>query len=121
MNTQGETKGDRIHIARKNANLTMDELGKSVGVSKATIKRYESGEISNIPSDKIELIAQATGVTESYIMGWDTLKKENASFHSKILKDKITLDMISMYYELNKSDQKIIREMISRLANKKDW
>ena len=54
------TKGKNISEARKNAGLTMEELGKMVGVSRATIKRYESGEIANIPDDKIEKIAKAT-------------------------------------------------------------
>ena len=34
------TKGKNISEARKNAGLTMEELGKIVGVSRATIKRY---------------------------------------------------------------------------------
>ena len=80
------TKGKNISEARKNAGLTMEELGKMVGVSRATIKRYESGEIANIPDDKIEKIAKATKVSEAFLMGWDTLKKENAAFHARILK-----------------------------------
>lgn len=113
------TKGERIFNARKNANLTLDELGKKVGVSKATIKRYETGEITNIPSDKIELIAEATGVTCNYIMGWEELKKENASFHARILKDTEIQEMIKEYYTLDEADKELIKNMISSLAKKK--
>ena len=65
------TKGDRIHQLRLAKGLTMEELGKKVGVSKPTIKRYEAGIIDNIPSDKIEAIANALETTPAYIMGWD--------------------------------------------------
>lgn len=64
-------RGDRIRILRTEHNLTMEELGIKVGVGKATIKKYENGTINNIPSDKIELLAQALETTPEYIMGWD--------------------------------------------------
>lgn len=113
-------KGKKIHEARKNAGLTLEELGKRVGVSKATIKRYETGEISNIPSDRIESIAQATGVSESFIMGWEHLKSENAEFHASVLKDFELLEMIRKYKSLSPSGQQLVKNMIDELSAKKD-
>ena len=46
-------KGDRIKKLRNELGLTLEEVAKKVGTSRQTIQRYESGEISNIPSDKI--------------------------------------------------------------------
>lgn len=114
------TKGKNIYDARKKAGLTLEELGKKVGVSKATIKRYETGEIPNIPSDRIELIAKATGVSESFIMGWDSLVESNAEFHASILKDKELQEMIRKYNQLNESEKTIIKSMIDSLIAKKD-
>ena len=113
-------KGKNIFKARTNAGLTLRELGNKIGVSGATIKRYESGEITNIPSDKIEAIAKATGTSCAYIMGWSELQKENANFHARILKDSDVLEMIKEYYKLNETDMMLARNMISSLANKKD-
>lgn len=112
------TKGKNILEARKNAGLTMEELGKIVGVSRATIKRYESGEISNIPDDKIEKIAKATKVSEAFLMGWDTLKKENAAFHARILKDAELQGSIKDFLTLDKTDQELINNMIQSLKRK---
>ena len=109
------TKGKNILEARKNAGLTMEELGKIVGVSRATIKRYESGEITNIPDDKIEKIAKATKVSEAFLMGWDTLKKENAAFHARILKDAELQELIKDFLTLDKIDQELIKNMIQSL------
>ena len=109
------TKGRNILEARKNAGLTMEELGKMVGVSRATIKRYESGEIANIPDDKIEKIAKATKVSEAFLMGWDTLKKENAAFHARILKDAELQELIKDFLTLDKTDQELIKNMIQSL------
>ena len=112
------TKGKNILEARKNAGLTMEELGKMVGVSRATIKRYESGEIANIPDDKIEKIAKATKVSEAFLMGWDTLKKENAAFHARILKDAELQELIKDFLMLDKTDQELITNMIQSLTRK---
>lgn len=112
-------KGRNIYEARKSAGLTLEELGKKVGVSKGTIQKYEKGEISNIPSDRIEKIAHATGTTEAFIMGWETLKEENASFHASILKDKDLLDMIAKFRQLSDDDKQLINNMINSLLNKK--
>ena len=112
------TKGKNILEARKNAGLTMEELGKMVGVSRATIKRYESGEIANIPDDKIEKIAKATKVSEAFLMGWDTLKKENAAFHARILKDAELQELIKDFLTLDKADQELIKNMIQSLKRK---
>lgn len=110
-------KGKKIHEARKNAGLTLEELGKLVGVSKATIKRYETGEITNIPSDRIEAIAKATGVSESFIMGWEHLKKENAEFHASILKDARLLELIRKYSLLPEDKKILVENLIDGLSN----
>lgn len=62
--------GKRIHDERVNLGLTLEELAKVVGVSRQTLSRYETGVISNIPSDKIESISGALKTTPAYLMGW---------------------------------------------------
>jgi len=65
------TIGKRMRLARINNEKTLEEVAKAVGVSRQTIQRYETGIISNIPSDKIESIAKALNVTPGYLMGWE--------------------------------------------------
>ena len=65
------TIGDRIKNMRKQKDLTLEELGKMVGVSKVTIFKYEGDKI-NIPSDRIERLADVLGCTPGYLMGWET-------------------------------------------------
>ena len=62
--------GDRIHDLRTARKLTMEELGSKVGVGKGTIKKYEDGSIKNIPSDKVEALADALETSPEYLMGW---------------------------------------------------
>lgn len=61
----------KIKNRRKELSLTMLEVAQKVGVSEATVSRWESGDIANMRRDKIALLANALQVTPSYIMGWD--------------------------------------------------
>ena len=66
-----KTIGERIKDLRTKKCQTLEEVGKFIGVSRATVQRYESGKIPGIPSDKIELLAVFFNVTPAYIMGWE--------------------------------------------------
>lgn len=62
---------DLVNKRREQLGLTMEELGTKVGVSKATIQRWESGEIKNVRRDKIAKLANALETTPAYLMGWE--------------------------------------------------
>lgn len=72
------TIGKRIKKLRTNANISQVDFAKSIGVSKQTLYKYENDIITNIPSDKIELIAEKTNTTPAYIMGWELGDEEIA-------------------------------------------
>ena len=61
---------DRIKQAREKSGITQVDLAVKIGVSKQTLYKCENGVITNIPSDKIEQIAELTGVSPAYLMGW---------------------------------------------------
>lgn len=65
-----------VSTRRLQLKLTMEELGNKVGVSKATVQRWESGEITNVRRDKIAKLAQALEVTPAYLMGWEDTKND---------------------------------------------
>lgn len=63
-----DTIGMRLKEARRNKQMTLDEVAKIVGVSRATIQRYESGTIANIPPDKLSILAQIFGTNIDYLI-----------------------------------------------------
>ena len=63
-------KGERIKELREGKNITQTELADMIGKTKQNIYKYENGIITNIPSDKIELMAEKLDVSPAYIMGW---------------------------------------------------
>lgn len=65
------TIGTRIKELRTKNKKTLDELALSANTTRQTIYKYENGIITNIPSDKIEKIANYLNVSPAYLMGWD--------------------------------------------------
>ena len=62
--------GDTIKKYRLSSNMTLDEVAQRIGVSRQTMSRYETGVIANIPSDKIEAIANVFDISPAILMGW---------------------------------------------------
>ena len=56
---------------RKELGMSMQELGDRIGVSKATISRYESGQIEKLPVTYLTPIAEALQVDPMYLLGSD--------------------------------------------------
>ena len=63
--------GARIKQARINAGFSVEELAKKIGKNRATIYRYESGEIADLPTTILEPLAKALGTTPAQLMGWE--------------------------------------------------
>ena len=64
------TVGQRIRTRREELNIGQTELADKVGISKQTLYKYENDIVTNIPSDKIEKIADHLDTTPNYLMGW---------------------------------------------------
>lgn len=71
--------GERIKYRRKQLGLSAEQIAAELGVSPATVYRYESNEIMNMRIDKLEPIAKALYTTPAYLMGWDDTADAHAS------------------------------------------
>lgn len=63
--------GQRIKERRKEMKISVDELSELLGKNRATIYRYEKGEIESLPISILKPIAKALGTTPSYLIGWE--------------------------------------------------
>lgn len=61
--------GNRIHNARSEKKLTLQDIADDIGVAKSTVQRYEAGTIDNIKLPVIEAIARSIGVNPAWILG----------------------------------------------------
>ena len=65
------TVGERIKKIRQDNAISQTDPANACKISKQTLYKYENNIITNIPSDKIELIADYLSVSPALIMGWE--------------------------------------------------
>lgn len=65
------TIGERIKLARLALGYSAEQVAAFLGVSPATIYRYENGDIAKLPSKHIKPLAEFLCVTPSYLMAWE--------------------------------------------------
>lgn len=62
--------GDRMKESRLKLGYSAEQVAEHLGISPATIYRYENGDISKLPSKYIKPLADYLCVTPAYLMGW---------------------------------------------------
>lgn len=62
--------GARIKQRRLELGLSAEQLGKKINKNRATVYRYESNDIENLPTNVIQELAVALETTPAYLMGW---------------------------------------------------
>ena len=65
------TAGQRMKEKRKELGLSAEFIADKLGVSPATIYRYEKGDIEKIPGNILEQISKILKTTPAYLMGWE--------------------------------------------------
>ena len=77
------TIGEMIKLRRMELGLTLEEVGNSVGVSKSTVRKWETGFISNMKRDKIPKLAAVLELDPTDFITGEI--KENAHFPKNII------------------------------------
>lgn len=89
--------GKLIHTRRTELNLTLEEIGNYVGVSKSTVKKWEDGYISNMKRDKIASLAKILKINPVALITGDSedistdthYKKRPMTFSEKLRSKRI--------------------------------
>lgn len=106
------TVGDRIKNERELIGLTQEALGNLCNVRKQTIYKYETNIITNIPTDKLEVIANALDVTPGYLMGWEE-KKPSVPEDEGL--DTLDIEALNLFRQLWPDNRKHLLEIARSL------
>lgn len=114
---------DIIKSRRLELGMTMKELAKAVGVSEATISRWESGDIENMRRDKIAALAKALQLKPETIMEWEVekdrveyyLDPETARFAQAYFDDPMTRALFDAKQGASAEDVQMAIDLLNRL------
>lgn len=101
--------GQRIKKIRKEKGLSVDYIADKLGKNRATIYRYESNEIENLPYPILVPLAEILGTTPMYLMGLEENTEE-----IKVTKEEKQL--LDDYNKLNDLGKKEANKRVSELT-----
>ena len=67
---------DVMKLRRQELGYTQKDVADRVGVTEATVSRWESGDIKNIKRDKIAALARVLEVPPAVLMDWEEFDAE---------------------------------------------
>lgn len=109
----------KLSERRKELGLTLAEIATKVGVSEATVSRWESGHIDNMKRDKITLLADALKVSPLYVMG---IKNDDSENKAENKLKKIFAKNLAHFMNLyNKSQKDISDDLGYHRATVSEW
>ena len=108
-----------LAIRRKELGLTMKEVASAIGVSEATVSRWESGAIANMRRDRNALYADVLKTTPTFIMTGNAEEEPNATDkeNNPIVLDDDALELLE---ELKERPEMRTLFSVSRKATKED-
>ena len=92
---------ERIKARRKEIGLSADDVAEALGVSRATVYRYESADIEKLPTTIIEPLAKVLKCSIAYLMGWEEKPNANNDFYLSDLEN----DIIRKFRTLNNGER----------------
>jgi len=69
------TIGEKIKMLRTELHLSVEEVAERLKKNRATVYRYESNEIENLPASILVPLAKILKTTPEYLMGWTESKQ----------------------------------------------
>ena len=108
--------GQRIKERRKELGIGADQLASKLGKSRATLYRYENGDIENMPLDILEPIAEALRTTPQYLMGWEKEQKKNDIQTDIVLRmrsDEKFMEAVMYMYNLDDEKLESVKQLLS--------
>lgn len=112
-------KGERIKKLREQKGLTQIELANLLNTTKQTISKYEKSIVTNIPSDRIEKLAEILESTPEYILGWEQIQKNNdimADIIVEMRTNAVFFEIVKNLYALDKEKRTGVGQMLAALV-----
>ena len=108
---------DKLKTLRKDMHITAAELADRIGVTQATISRYENGYIRRIPDDVLEQIADALDTSMEELTSDDPvyshLHKDQYKKEKNAARADTDQKLLAWYHMQSPEVQEFIQRIIS--------
>lgn len=108
------TVGERIKTYRLEKGWTQEELGKQLGVGKAAIQKYESGQVQNLKSSTIKTLCDLFQAQPFDFIFDDFIFEDRTKYELEVINTKKE-NLLKLFTTLNSTGQQKIIDYASDL------
>ena len=101
--------GTKIRELREAKNMSLEDVAKLCGTTRQAIYKYENEIVTNIPYDRIILLAKALNTTPSQLFGWEENKKSSPNEEGLTEGEKV---MLELFRAIPEDQQPVVLAMI---------
>ncbi len=101
-----------IKMKRKEKGMTLKDVADRIGVSEATVSRWESGSVGSMKRQNVAALARLFDVSPAVLMDWEQYEEENAS-RKMLVKQVCELAEIS-----DPKNLEMVYDLLKRLEGK---
>ena len=115
--------GQRINQKRLEMGLTMEELGKMVGVGASAVNKWEKGNVENLKRSTIQKLADIFNCSPVWLMGYvDKDLTEEERLRNQIMFEMLDPDidelgLIDNFRGLNEEGQRRVKEYMTDIMS----
>ena len=101
--------GTKIKELREARNMSLEDVAKICGTTRQAIYKYENGIVTNIPYDRIILLAKALNTTPSKLFDWEEDEKNSPDEESLTEGERQVLEL---FRAIPEDQQPVVLAMI---------
>jgi transcriptional regulator with XRE-family HTH domain len=113
------TVGEKIRARRIELGMTMDDLGKAIGVQRSAINKYEKGLITDLKRSTIAALANALNVSVFYLLDDDPNDEDQQRLEALHQNPQLGL-LFDRSRKMSHEDVEFMLQMADRILKERD-
>lgn len=111
--------GDKIRTRRMELGMTMEDLGKAIGVQRSAINKYEKGIITDLKRSTIDALSKALNVSVFYLLDDDPEDLDEARLEALHQNPQLGL-LFDRSRKMSDADVDFMLQMADRILKERD-
>ena len=111
--------GDKIRARRMELGMTMEDLGKAIGVQRSAINKYEKGTITDLKRSTIDALSKALNVSVFYLLDDDPEDLDEARLEALHQNPQLGL-LFDRSRKMSDADVDFMLQMADRILKERD-
>lgn len=111
----------RLKQRRLQLDMTLEDVGNIVGISRSAVQKYEKGIIKNVYVSMVEQFSKALRCNPAYLLGWVDIPEIESPTREVLILSTSETGIINNFRDLNQEGQEKITDYVDDLVSSEKY